>query len=274
MKLVDNQNNSLSIRRQCELLGLYRSNYYYTHQPAVSNEDLYIMQMIDRINTKRPFFGVPRITTQLHKENIVVNHKRVYRLMQVMGIQAIYPKPNVSKSDPSHKIYPYLLKDLHIVRPNQVWGVDITYIRLKKEWLYLFAIIDWYSRYIVSWELSDNLGAWFCCEALQTALKGAIPEIHNSDQGSQFTDNDYIGILQEYPTIGISMDHRGRCFDNIFTERLWRTIKYEEVYLKEYESPREAQQNLREYITFYNEERFHTSLQNQTPEAIYYQKVH
>ena len=159
------------------------------------------------------------------------------------------------------------------MRPNQVWVVDITYIRLKDEWLYLVAIIDWYSRYIVAWELSDTMGVWFCTEALKNALKIAIPEIHNSDQGSQFTSNDYIKTLTTHPTIGISMDHRGRCFDNIFTERLWRTIKYEEVYLKEYESPREARQSLGQYINFYNEERPHSSLGNIVPANIYFKSI-
>lgn len=232
------------------------------------------MDEIDRIHTKRPFYGRPRITWQLEENGYGgVNHKRVYRLMKIMGIEALFPKRNLSKPESGHYIYPYLLKDLSIVRPNQVWGVDITYIRLKKEWLYLVAIMDWYSRYIVSWELSDSMGVWFCRETLQNALKIGIPEIHNSDQGSQFTSADYTGILQAYPDVRISMDHRGRCFDNIFTERLWRTIKYEEVYLKEYESPREARQSLTEYIKFYNEERPHSSLGNVVPADIYFKSV-
>ena len=274
MKLIDKQDVNISIRRQCELIRLNRSDYYYERRSDVSNEDKIIMDEIDRIHTKRPFYGRPRITWQLEENGYWgVNHKRVYRLMKVMGIEALFPKKSTSKPDPNHKIYPYLLKDLRIVRPNQVWGVDITYIRLKDEWLYLVAIIDWYSRYIVAWELSDTMGVWFCTEALKNALKIAIPEIHNSDQGSQFTSNDYIKTLTTHPTIGISMDHRGRCFDNIFTERLWRTIKYEEVYLKEYESPREARQSLGQYINFYNEERPHSSLGNIVPANIYFKSI-
>ncbi len=274
VRLIDKQSSEISIRRQCGLLGLNRSDYYYERRPEVSDEDKIIMDEIDRIHTKRPYYGRPRINWQLAENGYCgINHKRVYRLMKVMGITALFPKRDLSKPNPNHKIYPYLLNGLSIVRPNQVWGVDITYIRLKKEWLYLVAIIDWYSRYIVSWELSDTMGVWFCTETLKNALKIAIPEIHNSDQGSQFTSNEYTGILTSHPTIGISMDHRGRCFDNIFTERLWRTIKYEEVYLKEYESPKEARQSLDEYIKFYNEERPHSSLGNIVPTKIYYKRV-
>lgn len=274
MKLIDKQETDISIRRQCAVIGLNRSDYYYEGKPEVSDEDKIIMDEIDRIHTKRPFYGRPRITWQLEENGYSgINHKRVYRLMKVMGIEALFPKRNLSKADPSHRIYPYLLNGLSIVRPNQVWGVDITYIRLKKEWLYLVAIIDWYSRYVVSWELSDTMGVWFCTEALKQGLRIGVPEIHNSDQGSQFTSNEYIGLLSGHPEIGISMDHRGRCFDNIFTERLWRTIKYEEVYLKEYESPREARQSLDEYIKFYNEERPHSSLGNIVPAKIYYKSV-
>lgn len=231
------------------------------------------MDTIDVIYTKRPFYGVRRITEQLHRNGDWVNHKRVHRLVQILGIEAIYPKPNLSKNANQHPYFPYLLKNTVITRPNQVWGIDITYIRLQKDWLYLVAMLDWHSRYILSWELSDTMSVQFCCETLQNALKVGIPQIHNSDQGVQFTAEQYLSILKAYPNIRISMDHKGRCFDNIFTERLWRTIKYEEVYLKSYESPQEARQSIREYITFYNNERLHQSLKYRTPAEIYFGKI-
>lgn len=192
--------------------------------------------------------------------------------MKVMGIEAIYPKRNLSQPDTSHARYPYLLRGVAVTHPNHVWGVDITYIRLKKDWLYLVVIMDWYSRYILAWELSDSLSIWFCLNVLKKGLTIGIPEIHNSDQGSQFTSNEYVEILKGYPTIKISMDARGRCFDNIFNERLWRTIKYEEVYLKDYQSPNEAERSLTEYISFYNGERLHQSLQYKTPAEVYFSK--
>jgi len=232
-----------------------------------------MMDAIDVIYTKRPFYGVRKITKQLQKDGEIVNHKRIHRLMRILGIEAIYPKPNLSKNNFDHPVYPYLLKNRIIAAPNQVWGVDITYIRLQKDWLYLVAIIDWHSRYILSWELSDTMSVGFCCEALKKALLVGLPEIHNSDQGVQFTAEEYLSILKHYPTIGISMDHKGRCFDNIFTERLWRTVKYEEVYLKSYESPREARQSLQNYLHFYNNERLHQSLNYKTPSEIYFGKV-
>lgn len=192
--------------------------------------------------------------------------------MKVMGIEAIFPKRNLSRPGKNHEIFPYLLENIAIQFPNHVWGTDITYIRLKKEWLYLMAIMDWYSRYIVAWELSDSLNDWFCTEALKRALKAAIAKVHNSDQGSQFTGDEYLEILKQYPEISISMDRRGRAFDNIFNERLWRTIKYEEVYLKSYESPNEAQQSISDYIRFYNEKRLRQSLNYKTPAEIYFSK--
>ena len=203
---------------------------------------------------------------------IVVNHKRVHRFMQVMEIQALYPKPKISTPDKQHEVYPYLLKGVTAGYPNHIWGTDITYIRVKGTWMYLVAILDWFSRYVVSWELSDSLTGEFCREALRRALEIAIPEIHNSDQGAQFTAEEYLAILKAFETIQISMDSRGRAMDNIFTERLWRTVKYEEVYLKEYQSPRQARQSLTEYFTFYNHERKHQSLQYETPEAVYFNR--
>jgi len=249
---------------------LNRSSIYWQRKPEVSAEDLLVMNAIDTLYTKRPYFGVRRITSHLEVPGVTVNHKRIARLMDVMGIHGISPKRNLSKADKTHEIYPYLLKGLAITRANQVWGTDITYIRLKDTWLYLVAIIDWFSRYVVSWELSDNLNVEFCLEAIAKALRIAVPDIHNSDQGTQFTSEAYLNTLKLHPSIRISMDGRGRCMDNIFTERLWRTVKYEEVYLKEYLSPKEARISLAEYFDFYNTGRKHQSLNNQTPEALYF----
>ena len=231
-----------------------------------------VMDAIDQLYTKRPFFGVRRITEHLETPGVVVNHKRIHRLMQVMGIQAIYPKPNTSIPNAQHEIYPYLLTGLPIIRPNQVWGTDITYIRVKGTWMYLVAMLDWFSRYVLSWELSDTLCVEFCLKALQKALAVGIPDIHNSDQGAQFTAEEYLALLKAYNTIQISMDGRGRAMDNIFTERRWRTVKYEEVYLKEYQSPKEARQSLTEYFTFYNDERKHQSHRYKTPVEIYFNR--
>lgn len=270
LKLIEPDNRQISIVRQCALLQLNRSVYYYERRPQVSPEDIYLMDKMDKIYTDFPYYGSPRITHELQRNGVVVNHKRVERLMRVMGIEAVYPKPNLSKSDKPHPVYPYLLKNLEITFPNQVWGTDITYVRVKNDWLYLVAILDWYSRYIVSWELSDTLEAGFCVNNLQTALKQAIPTIHNSDQGSQFTSDEYIGTLKSKPEILISMDGRGRCMDNIFTERLWRSVKYDEVYLQDYQSPREARLSLAKYLETYNQRRLHESLEYNTPAEIYF----
>jgi putative transposase len=228
------------------------------------------MDAIDALYTKRPYFGVRRITEHLEIPGMTVNHKRIARLMQVMGIQALFPKPKTSIGNKQHDIYPYLLRGMSVDHPNQVWGTDITYVRVKGTWMYLVALLDWYSRYVLSWELSDTLCTEFCIEALKNALSIGIPEFHNSDQGSQFTAEEYLAILKATGTIKISMDGRGRCMDNIFTERLWRTVKYEEIYLKDYQSPREAYQSLREYFAFYNDERKHQAHGYQTPAAIYF----
>lgn len=249
-----------------------RSSYYYPRKPDVSKDDIVVMGEIDRIYTKCPFYGVPRITKQLSRNGLIVNHKKVYRLMKIMGIEAIFPKRNLSLSNPNHEIYPYLLNRVNIVAPDQVWGADITYIRLKKEWLYLVAIIDWFSRYVISWRLSDSLCVDFCLEALKDALNVGLPKFHNSDQGSQFTSRDYLALLKSHSEINISMDGRGRAFDNIFNERFWRTLKYEEVYLKDYQTPKETRSSLSDYIHFYNNERLHQSLNYQTPKEVYFKK--
>lgn len=224
---------------------------------------------IDELYTRYPFFGSRRIEAQLRREGESVNRKRVQRYMREMGIEGIAPGPNLSKRNQAHKVYPYLLKGLVINRCNQVWGIDITYIRLLAGWLYLVAILDWHSRFVVSWELSDTLEMAFVLSAVREAFRGSVPEIFNSDQGSHFTSPVYIDMLKEAGT-EISMDGKGRALDNIFTERLWRTVKYEEVYLNEYGSPREAEQGLRRYFEFYNQRRLHQALNYQTPAEVYF----
>lgn len=256
--------------RQCELLGLARSSYYYEPVPISEAEQL-LMRKIDEIYTELPFYGSPRITKELHRQGFAANHKAVERLMRQMGLAGLFPQRNTSKKHPRHPVFPYLLRRKKILHPNHVWGTDITFVRGNGIWFYLVAILDWYSRYVLSWQLSRTLTADFCVQALDQALKIASPEIHNSDQGSQFTSCEYIGKLREYPEIQISMDGRGRCFDNIFTERLWRTVKYEEVYLKDYQSFAEAESSLRQYFQLYNNRRLHEALHYKTPAEIYYQ---
>jgi len=254
---------SLSIANQSLLLGVSRSSFYY--QPKeVSQEEILMMNKIDELATKRPYFGSRRIANEL-----AINRKRAQRLMRIMGLEAVYPKRNLSLNTKPHPVYPYLLKDMIIERVNQVWGLDITYIRMSQGFVYLVAILDWFSRFVVSWNLSTTLETMFCIEAVQEALKQAVPEISNVDQGVQFTDEKMIALWKSTNKTKISMDHKGRCFDNIFTERLWRTIKYEEVYLKSYETVADAKQSLTEYITFYNFERRHSSLNKKTPAEVY-----
>lgn len=231
------------------------------------------MRLIDEQYTKTPFFGIRRITQALKSLGCIVNHKRIARLMRLMGIEAIYPKPRLSKSQKENKKYPYLLRGLSIERPDHVWSTDITYIRMRNGFVYLAAIMDWFSRYVISWALSNTLDTFFCAEMLEKALKSAQPEIFNSDQGSQFTSEDFTGLLKDRQ-IRISMDGRGRVFDNIFIERLWRTVKYEEVYLKEYSDIRDVKKCMQRYFEFYNTERPHQSLGYKTPEEIYYGRNH
>lgn len=257
-----------SIGRQAELLGIARSSVYY-QSGAKGGEAFFIKNKIDEIYTKRPYYGVRRITWQLHKDGYQVNHKKVHVLMQEMGIQALYPKPNLSKRNAQHKIYPYLLRGVTAGYSNHIWGTDITYIRMKHGFLYLVAYLDWFSRYIVSWRLATTLEIAFVLEAAEEALENyGAPEITNSDQGSHFTSEQHTTLFLEKET-KISMDGRGRAMDNIFTERLWRTIKYEEVYVKDYATVLEAKQNIGEYITFYNNQRPHQSLGDKIPREIY-----
>lgn len=268
-RFIEPSNPDLSVARQCQLLGISRSGYYYQPQPE-NEKNLKLMERMDKIYTKFPYYGAPKITAQLKREGESVNHKRIERLMGLMGIAAIFPKKNLSKNGKNHPKYPYLLNKVDINRPNQVWGTDITYVRANGMWFYLVAIMDWHSRYVISWQLSPSMETDFCVVCLKKALKTAQPEIHNSDQGSQFTADEYLAILKKHESIRISMDGRGRCFDNIFTERLWRTVKYEEVYLKEYNSFIDAEHSLKEYFQLYNCERIHEYLNYQTPAEVYF----
>jgi len=268
--LVEQQGNELSVTMQCELLSLNRSGLYYAPK-GDTERDLLIKRRIDEVYTACPFYGIRKITAQLRADGLLVNHKAVARHMQEMGLRAIAPGPHLSKRAQHHAVYPYLLKGLKIERPNQVWGVDITYIRLRSGWMYLFAVLDWYSRFVISWTLDLTLEIGFVLTAMQAALSIAIPAICNSDQGSHFTSPLYTDLLTA-ANVQISMDGKGRALDNIFTERLWRTIKYEEVYLKDYASPREARTGIGEYLAFYNTQRLHQALGYQTPESVYFTK--
>jgi putative transposase len=267
--MIERKSCQLSIRAQCRLLGVNRSTVYYRQQ-GVKQSDLEVMRLLDEQYTRTPQYGVKRMTAQLKRTGVVIGPKRVRRLMRLMGLAAIYPKPRLSRpGGQEHRKYPYLLRGLTIERPNHVWAADITYIRLWQGFVYLVAIMDWYSRYVLSWSLSTTLDAYFCVEALRQALAIARPEIFNTDQGSQFTGDGFIGILKD-SGISISMDGRGRVFDNIFVERLWRSVKYEEVYPKDYQSVDDARQNLTSYFHFYNCERLHQSLGYKTPAEVYF----
>lgn len=253
---------------QCELLGLTRSTYYY-QSAQETEENLKLMRLIDEQFTKTPFYGSRRFAVWLNREHgLGVNRKRVQRLMRLMGLEAIYPKPRTSQRDKEHKVYPYLLEGVQIARPDHVWATDITYIPMQRGFMYLTVVLDWYSRYILSWELSNTLEARFCLEALELALARSKPEIFNSDQGCQYTSHAFTDMLKS-AGIQISMDGKGRCFDNIFVERLWRTVKYEHIYIHDYQTVQSLYRGLSDYITFYNKERPHQSLDYQTPEEVY-----
>ena len=260
--------HSLPVTRQCQLLNLNRSTAYY--QPmGVSDEDLKLMQLIDEIHLKRPFYGSRRIRDDLQDLGYPVNRKRVQRLMRKMGIMALYPKVNTSRPGKGHKIYPYLLRGLTIDRPNQVWATDLTYIPMAKGFVYVVAIMDWYSRKVLAWRVSNSMDADPCVEALEEAIsRYGAPDIFNTDQGSQFTSDAFTGVLKE-ADIKISMDGKGRWVDNVFVERLWRSLKYEEVYLKAYDTVAEAWLGIGNYFRFYNRERRHQSLDRQTPDQVY-----
>ena len=265
---IEPEYKKLSIIEQCALTGLARSTYYYEPKPE-SLENLTLMQWIDRMYLTRPFYGVPRMTDWLQDLGYTVNHKRVERLMRMMGLQAVVPGPHTTQAHPKHRIYPYLLRNLEIVRPNQVWCADITYVPIQRGSLYLVAVMDWYSRYVLAWELSNTLDAGFCVEAMKQALKRGPPEISNTDQGTQFTSQEFIDCV-ESAGVQISMDGRGRAMDNIMVERLWRSVKYEEIYLRDYEDGTEAWKGLNRYFSFYNSERRHQGLQRRTPTEVYF----
>jgi len=256
--LIDPEHPTISLARQCELVGLARSSYYYQPVPE-SEENLLLMRLLDEQYTRTPFYGIKKMTAWLGAQGYEVNHKRVARLLRQMGLMAIYPSPR----------YPYLLRGLSIDRVDQVWSTDITYIRLQRGFLYLVAIIDWFSRYVLAWRTSITLETAFCLEALDQAFAEAQPEIFNNDQGSQFTSMDFTGRLQA-AGVRISWDGRGRALDNIFVERLWRSVKYEEVYLKDYQSVSDAERGLKAYFQFYNQDRLHQALDYQTPVQVYY----
>jgi putative transposase len=257
----------LSVRRQCELLGLNRSSRYYEPAPETP-ENLRLMRRLDEQYTACPFYGSRRMTAWLVSQGYEVNRKRVPRLLRVMGLEAIYPKPRLSAAGRGHRIYPYLLRGVRIERPDQVWSADITYVPLTVGFLYLAAILDWYSRYVLAWRLSNTLDGSFCLEMLEEALRHGRPEVFNTDQGVQFTAEAFTGRL-EAAGVAVSMDGRGRCLDNVFVERLWRTVKYEDVYVRGYEAVPELQRGLGRYFPFYNQERLHPALDYRTPARVY-----
>lgn len=260
---------SLSIVRQCELLDIHRAGVYYEPKGETAF-NLEVMRKIDEQYTKAPFYGSRKMTEWLRRvENYDVNRKRVQRLMRLMGIEAIYQKPRTSIPDEQHKVYPYLLRNFSIHRPNQVWATDITYLPMRGGFIYLVAILDWFSRYVLSWQLSNTLDRAFCLEALDEALQRGTPEIFNTDQGCQFTSADFTDKLKS-ANVRISMDGRGRCFDNIFTERLWRTVKYEDIYINDYDDVPAVYAGLKKYWNFYNTERLHQSLGYKTPEQVHF----
>jgi putative transposase len=266
--LVDRAHPEISVRRQCELLGVNRSGLYYEPM-GESEENLQLMRLLDEQYTRTPFYGSRKMTEWLATVGRMVNRKRVSRLMELLGIEAVYPKPKLSQPGAGHRIYPYLLRGTTVGRVNQVWSTDITYIRMAQGFVYLVAVMDWFSRFVLSWSLSLTMEVEFCIEALKRALRRGRPEIFNSDQGSQFTSDMFTGELSGRQ-IAISMDGRGRCMDNIFVERLWRSLKYEEVYLKDYASVTEARASIERYFRFYNHERLHQNLDYRTPAAIYW----
>ena len=266
--MVERPGEDLSVRRQCALLNLARSGVYRP-KPAAGADDLALMRRIDELHLELPFYGSRRMTFELNKEGRGVNRKRVRRLMRLMGIEALVPRPGTSKAAPGHKIHPYLLRGLTIAEPNHVWAADITYIPMARGFLYLVAIIDWASRAVLAWRLSNTIDSSFCVAALEEALlRHGKPKIFNTDQGAQFTSAAFTGKL-EAAGVAISMDGRGRFMDNIFIERLWRSIKYEEVHLKAYDDGREARAGISSWTAFYNERRPHQAMNNRTPMAVW-----
>jgi putative transposase len=268
---VDAADGQWSVRQQCELLSLNRSTWYY---PAAmeSAENLCLMRLIDEQYLQRPFFGSRRMAVWLESVGHVVNRKRVQRLMRLMGIEALYPKPRTTHNNPEHRVFPYLLRDIKIVRPDQVWSTDITYVPMPRGFMYLTAVIDWYSRYVLSWELSNSLEGSFCQEVLEAALAQGRPEIFNTDQGVQYTATAFTSRLQQAGVL-ISMDGRGRALDNVFVERLWRSVKYECLYLHGFATVPALTQGLGDYFDFYRHERLHQALDYSTPAEVYAQRA-
>jgi putative transposase len=266
---VEREESSLPVTRQCELLALPRSSVYYAPQAGIAQEDLTLARRLDELHLKYPFMGSRRLRDGLAKLGPPVNRKRIQRLMRLMGLEALYPKRRTSVPHPAHRVFPYRLRDLTIERPNEVWAADITYIPMRRGFLYLVAIVDWASRAVLSWRLSSTMEAEFCIEALNEAMaQFGIPEIFNTDQGAQFTSEAFLTVLEQHQ-VHISMDGKGRWRDNVFVERLWRSVKYEEVYLKAYDTVHEARRSLAKYFDFYNHERGHQSLDRQTPWQVY-----
>ena len=268
LTLIEREEAELPLEAQAKLLGISRSSLYYRPRPP-SEKEVRIKHRIDEIYTQHPFYGSRKIQKQLEREGEIIGKNTIAKYMRQMGISAIYPGPNLSKRQQADQIYPYLLRHVTPEYPNHVWGTDITYIRMQKGWMYLVAVLDWYSRYVVSWQLSDSLEIPFVLTAVQDALSIATPAIFNSDQGSHFTSPQYINLLKASGT-QISMDGKGRALDNIFTERLWRSVKYEEVYLNEYLNPKETRKGLTSYFDFYCHRRLHQALDYATPAEVYF----
>jgi len=267
LRMIDKDAKDISLTRQCELLNISKGAFYY-EPVGIDPYTLNLMDLLDRQFTDTPFYGSRRMTAWLNRQDFPVNRKRVQRLMRLMGIEAIYPKANLSKRRKDHEVYPYLLKGVTIQETNHVWSTDITYIRVGRGFVYLTAIMDWFSRYVISWRLSNTLESDFCVDALNEALALSKPLIFNTDQGSQYTSKKFIAPLKAQG-VKISMDSKGRALDNIFVERLWRTVKYEEVYIKEYSTARDAYQSLKQYFLFYNNKRLHQSLGYIPPCEVY-----
>ena len=269
-KVMIKADYELSKVRRCELLDVARSTAYYEAMP-VSDADLITMRLIDEIHLRLPFYGSRRIRDELETQGHLVNRKRVQRLMRQIGLRALYPKPRTSQPGKGHKIYPYLLKGLVIDRPNQVWATDICYLPMAKGFMYLVAVMDWATRRVLSWRVSNTMDSDFCVEALEEALERyGAPDIFNTDQGAQFTSDAFTGVLKDHE-IAISMDGKGRWVDNVFVERLWRSVKYEDIYLRAYETPAELRAGLKRYFEFYNQRRRHSSLARRTPDAVYFE---
>lgn len=269
--MIDSNYSNLSIARQCDLLSVNKSTYYYK-QRGLTKRDMEIMKVIDELYTEHPYFGARRMSKHLQPYDITIGRKAVSRYYRIMAIEAVYPKMNLSKRNQAHKIYPYLLRGVEITEVNQVWSTDITYIRMAQGFVYLVAVIDWFSRYILSWKISISLDADFCIEALGDALeKHGQPEIFNTDQGSQFTSKNFISVLTDHK-IKISMDGKGRALDNVFIERFWRSLKQEKIYMIILNTVKEAKNAITDYINFYNEKRMHQSLEYFTPEQVYFRK--